>query len=114
MCYSFSAMLKGDGNALFGSRGTPMELIGRFLGNTGESSGEIGRPVVDRTGLTGRWDFTLEVAMPSGGNAASDAPPLEGPTLLEAMQEQLGIHLKPAKDIISVPVVDHIELPSEN
>jgi uncharacterized protein (TIGR03435 family) len=113
-CYSFSATPKGNGNALFGSRGAPMELIGKFLGSTGGSTGEIGRPVVDRTGLTGRWDFTLEVAMALGGNTASDAPPPEGPTLLEAMQEQLGIRLKAAKDIISVPVVDHIELPSEN
>lgn len=113
MCYSFSAIPK-DGHTLFGSRGAPMELIGRFLGNTGESAGEIGRPVVDRTGLTGRWDFTLEVAMTFGGKAAPDAPTPEGPTLLEAMQEQLGIRLKPAKDVISVPVLDHIELPSEN
>jgi uncharacterized protein (TIGR03435 family) len=113
MCYSFSAIPK-DGQTLFGSRGALMELIGKFLGNTGGSTGEIGRPVVDRTGLTGRWDFTLEIAMPFGGRAATDAPTPEGPTLLEAMQEQLGIRLKPAKDVIQVPVVDHIELPSDN
>jgi uncharacterized protein (TIGR03435 family) len=113
MCYSFSAMPK-DGHVLFGSRGTSMELIGKSLASTGGNTGEIGRPVVDRTGLTGRWDFTLEVAMSFGGKAAPDAPAPEGPTLLEAMQEQLGVRLKPAKDIISVPVVDHIELPSEN
>lgn len=113
MCYSFSAMPK-DGHTLFGSRGAPMELIGKFLGNTGGSTGEIGRPVVDRTGLTGRWDFTLEIGAPFGGKAAPDAPAPEGPTMLEAMQEQWGVRLKPAKDIISVPVVDHIELPSEN
>jgi uncharacterized protein (TIGR03435 family) len=52
--------------------------------------------------------------MPFGGKTAPDAPAPEGPTLLEAMQEQLGVRLKPAKDVISVPVVDHIELPSEN
>ena len=113
MCYSFSAMPK-DGHVLFGSRGTSMELIGKSLASTGGNTGEIGRPVVDRTGLTGRWDFTLEVAMSFGGKTAPDAPAPEGPTLLEAMQEQLGVRLKPAKDVISVPVVDHIELPSEN
>jgi uncharacterized protein (TIGR03435 family) len=114
MCYSFSAMPKGEGHVLFGSRGTSMELIGKSLASTGGNTGEIGRPVVDRTGLTGRWDFTLEVAMSFGGKTAPDAPAPEGPTLLEAMQEQLGVRLKPAKDVISVPVVDHIELPSEN
>ena len=113
MCYSFSATPK-DGHVLFGSRGAPMELIGKSLASTGGNIGEIGRPVVDRTGLTGRWDFTLEVAMPFGGKAEPDAPAPEGPTLLEAMQEQLGVRLKPAKDVVSVPVVDHIELPSEN
>jgi uncharacterized protein (TIGR03435 family) len=53
MCYSFSAMPKGDRHTLFGSRGASMELIGKFLGNEGGSTGEIGRPVVDRTGLMG-------------------------------------------------------------
>jgi uncharacterized protein (TIGR03435 family) len=112
-CYSFSAMSK-DGHVLFGSRGTPMELVGRSLANVGGGTGEVGRPVVDRTGLTGRWDYTLEVAMPFGGKAAPDAPAPEGPTLLEAIQEQLGVRLKAGKDVLSVPVVDHIELPSEN
>ena len=111
-CYSFSAMPK-DGMTLAGSRGAPMELIGKFLGSVGGGAGEIGRPVVDQTGLTGRWDFTLQIAMPFGGPAPDAAAP-EGPTVLEAMQEQLGIKLKPAKATIPVLMVDHVERPSEN
>jgi uncharacterized protein (TIGR03435 family) len=111
-CYSFSANPK-DGMTLAGSRGAPMELIGKFLGSVGGNAGEIGRPVVDQTGLTGRWDFTLQIAMPFG-RPAPDAAAQEGPTILEAMQEQLGIKLKPAKATIPVLIVDHVERPSEN
>lgn len=109
-CYSFSMMPK-DGQFLLGSRGTSMELIAEFLGNLGGSGGEITRPVIDRTGLRGQWDFTLmAVAPPKEG--ATDPP--AGPTLLEAIHEQLGIALKPARAMVQVPIVDHVDRPSEN
>jgi uncharacterized protein (TIGR03435 family) len=110
-CYSFGARPKGE---LFfgGSRGTSMELIAKFLGSVAGSEGEIGRPVVDQTGLTGQWDFTLEVAKP--GRAAMPDGGSVGPTVLEGMQEQLGIKLKPTKAVVPVLVIDHVELPSEN
>ena len=110
-CYSFAARPKGE---LFqgGSRATPMDLIAKFLGSVAGSEGEIGRTVVDQTGLPGRWDFTLEVARP--GRAAMPDGGTVGPTVLEGMQEQLGIKLKPMRLVIPVPVLDHVELPSEN
>lgn len=112
VCYTFSLMPK-DGQFLMGSRATSMELIARFLGSIGGSVGEIGRPVVDKTGLSGQWDFTLLAAPPAkDGVPATDAP--AGPTLLEAMHEQLGITLKPTKAVIPALVVDHVERPSEN
>jgi uncharacterized protein (TIGR03435 family) len=109
-CYSFSAMPKGE-LMLGGSRGTSMDLIAHFLDSVAGSVGETGRTVVDQTGLTGKWDFTMEVA-PPGKAASPEATP--GPTVLEGIQEQLGIKLKPTKAVISVPVVDHLERPSEN
>jgi len=111
-CYSFSTMPGKDGMFLSGSRATSMDLIGNFVGTLAGSSGEIGRRVVDQTGLTGLWDFTLEAAPPS--QTTSDVPPSTGPTMLEAVQDQLGIKLKPARAIVSVPVVDHVERVSEN
>lgn len=111
-CYSFSATPK-DGHTLAGSRGTSLELIANFVGNMGGSMGEISRPVVDQTGLSGKWDFTLEVAMPFGG-AKPDAPAPEGSTLLEALQDQLGIKLKATQALLRAPLVDHVERPSEN
>jgi uncharacterized protein (TIGR03435 family) len=90
-----------------------VELIGEFLGTTGGRTGEFSRPVVDQTGLTGLWDFTLLVASPFGG-PKPDVPPPDGPTLLEGIQEQLGIKLKPTRALLRVPVVDHLERPTEN
>jgi len=112
-CYSFSAQPAADGQWLAGSRATSMELIGKFLGSLGGATGEIGRPVVDQTGLTGQWDFTLLAASPAKPGAADAEAPV-GTTALEAMQEQLGIRLKPAKAVLPVLVIDHVELPSEN
>jgi uncharacterized protein (TIGR03435 family) len=112
-CYGFMATRPTDGMVKFGSRGSPMDLIGRFLGSTGGMTGELARPVVDQTGLSGRWDFTLEAASPFGDKPAEGAPS-NGPMVLEAMQEQLGLRLKPAKAVIPVIVIDHVERPSEN
>src|ERR1700744_3121418 len=94
-----------------GSRGTSMERIGNFLGTIGESTGETGRPVVDKTGLTGLWDFTLWAQAP-GQKPDPDATQ-EVPTMLEAIHDQLGLQLKPAKATIPVLIVDQIERPSE-
>jgi uncharacterized protein (TIGR03435 family) len=111
-CYSFSAMPK-DGQILFGSRATSMELIAKFLGSTGGATGEIGRPVLDRTGLKGQWDFSLLVGLPARQGAPEENAPA-GPTMLEAMHDQLGITLKRTTAVVPVLVVDHVERPSEN
>ena len=110
-CYGYMATPK-DGGWFAGSRATTMNQIGNFLGTVGESTGETGRPVVDKTGLTGQWDFTLWAQGP-GQKTDSDTAQ-QVPTILEAMRDQLGLKLKPAKDTIPVLIVDSIELPSEN
>jgi uncharacterized protein (TIGR03435 family) len=111
VCYGYVAMPK-DGGWLGGSRATTMPQIGNFLGTIGESTGETGRPVVDKTGLTGLWDFALWAQAP-GQKPDPDAAQ-EPPTMLEAIRDQLGLKLKPAKDTIPVLIVDHIDRPSEN
>jgi uncharacterized protein (TIGR03435 family) len=110
-CYGYVATPK-DGGALLGSRATSLKQIGDFLGSIGESTGETGRPVVDRTGLTGLWDFTVWAQGP-WQKAESDATQ-QVPTMLEAIRDQLGLRLKPAKDTIPVLIVDHVDRPSEN
>lgn len=111
-CYSYQAMPVKDGMFLFGSRATSMDLIANFVGDLAGRSGDIGRRVVDQTGLTGLWDFTLEAAPPVQTTPKDGVP--AGQTLLEAIQEELGIKLKSARAVVSVLVVDHVERPSEN
>jgi uncharacterized protein (TIGR03435 family) len=85
----------------------------------------LGRPVLDKTGLTGKYDFMLkwtpdETQLQSGpGGGANGQPPApapdpNGPTLLMALQDQLGLKLESAKGPFEVIVIDHVERPSGN
>ena len=68
---------------------------------------QLGRQVVDRTGLKGNYDFTLEWAA-----SDSDAP---GQSLFTALQEQLGLKLEAQRSSVDVLVVDSMEkAPTEN
>ena len=103
---------------LGGARNTTMGLIAEFLGSLAGNFGLLSRPVVDQTGLKGRYDFTVEFAQPPrpSGDVEADAQqsPPAGLDLLEAAQEQLGLRFKPGKAVLSMPVIDHVQRPSEN
>jgi uncharacterized protein (TIGR03435 family) len=72
---------------------------------------EVGRPVIDRTGLKGSYDFKLKWTPEGrGGELPADAPP----GLFTAIQEQLGLKLEAAKGPVKVLVIDHVERPTEN
>ena len=80
----------------------------------------LDRPVIDKTGLTGKFDIHLEFSgddtppalrRPEAPSAASDT---SGPTIFAAIQEQLGLKLVPAKGPVESLVIDHVEKPSEN
>lgn len=109
-CYGYQAKPSRDGMYIAGARATSMDLIANFIGNQAGYSGDISRRVVDRTGLTGPWDFTVEAAPPHQQQAQEGA----GTAVLEAVRNQLGITLKPARATISTLVIDHVDLPSEN
>jgi uncharacterized protein (TIGR03435 family) len=70
------------------------------------------RPVVDKTGLTGKYDVKLE--MMQQGPPAADGTLDPGPSIFTVVQEQLGLKLEPAKDEVETLVVDHVERPSAN
>ena len=75
----------------------------------------VDRPVLDRTGLTRTFDFSLEWSLAPDPRQSPDAQPEDsGPTFLEALQEQLGLKLKSAKGPVDVLVIDHVEHPTEN
>jgi len=71
---------------------------------------EVGRPVVDKTGLTGTYDFTLEF-VPASKTATDETG---GPSIFTAIEEQLGLKLEPAKEPMDVLVIDSIEQPTAN
>ena len=79
--------------------------------------GNLGRPVVDHTGLTGTFDFSLEWTLEINGAlplGVDFEPDQSGPTFVEALKEQLGLKLESTKGRVEVFVVDHVERASEN
>jgi uncharacterized protein (TIGR03435 family) len=82
--------------------------------------GASGRQVVDRTGLTGLYDFTLRwnpnLDVPTDQTHPDSTSTLqaEGPSIFTALQEQLGLRLAPAKAELDVLVIDHMEPPTPN
>ena len=88
----------------------PMSVFARMLSNTTAS----GRTVIDKTGLTGKYDFHLYYDMRLPGTPA-DADDSAAPILLDALQQQLGLKLADAKAPFDVVVVEHAEkIPTEN
>jgi uncharacterized protein (TIGR03435 family) len=83
-----------------------IESLARIL------TGQMGAPVVDKTGLTGTYDFDLKYLGPTE-HYASDDPAVPRP-LTEALPDQLGLKLQSAKGEKQFLVIDHIERPSAN
>lgn len=79
-------------------------------------SAVVDRPVVDRTGLTSRFNFTFTWTPDEfqKSNLAGQAPTSDVPDLFTAIQQQLGLRLEATKSPVDVMVVDHLERPSEN
>ena len=87
--------------------------VAAFIKN---ASSYVDRLVIDRTGLTGDFDFLLRFEPPgalSSTSAANAAPSLDGaPPFPEAVQQQLGLRLQSARAPVDVLVIDSIEQPS--
>jgi bla regulator protein blaR1 len=99
--------------------GIPISLLADRI------SREVGRNVVDKTGLPDKYDFTLHwtsdrQGLAPGGNAdggpGSTAPPPDssGPSIFTALQEQLGLKLESQKGPVETLIIDSVEKPSEN
>jgi uncharacterized protein (TIGR03435 family) len=111
-------MIRGRGN--IEGQGSSIENLVHVL------SEQLGRTIIDKTGLAGTYDYTLNWTPddappmgggPGGGPPGSDnAPPQDagGPSVFTAIQEQLGLRLEPQKGPADVIVIDHIETPSAN
>jgi uncharacterized protein (TIGR03435 family) len=99
-----------------------MRLTGRYTivatGLTTEDFFEFlsemsGRYVVDRTGLAGRYDFTLRCAPDPSTDSREDVT-WDGPVIFTALREQLGLALEPSTAMLDAIMIDHVEAPTPN
>jgi uncharacterized protein (TIGR03435 family) len=118
----------GTGTMLVGEKGmlTFRGLPITFL--VGILSQQLGQTVVDKTGLTGKYDFSWQFVPSaamirqfggtpdggSGGNSTGIPADPDGTDLFTAVQEQLGLKLESGKGPVEIIVIDHIEKPSDN
>jgi uncharacterized protein (TIGR03435 family) len=97
------------------ARGASMEFLASMLARRPETESRL---VLDKTGLTGDYDFTLHFAaenMSAAGDAgASDSGAADSPPLFTALEEQLGLKLEPAKAEVQIVAIDHVEPPTPN
>ena len=110
-----SRMRLGKGELV--SEGTPLTLL------TEQLSVRLGRTVVDKTGLKGNYAFSLhwtpdaneESRLKADGISEAGLPPSAetAESIFTAVQEQLGLKLKPQTSTVPTLVIDHAELPSE-
>jgi bla regulator protein blaR1 len=104
------------GNGVLNAVGVDMNTLAKFL-----SEGQTGRPVADRTGMKGKYDFHLEWAPDTSGNSvaadsSANQPPADtgGVSIFTALQQQLGLKLDARTDAADRLVVVQAELPSGN
>ncbi len=106
------------GRGQVSAKGMSMEALANQL------SQQLGRRVVDKTGLDGTYDIELQFTPepgqgggPFGGpppGAAIPAADSSGPTIFTAVQEQLGLRLESAKGPVPVLVIESLTKPTEN
>jgi uncharacterized protein (TIGR03435 family) len=80
---------------------------------------QLGRTVLDKTGLTGRYDVELrwtpdDTSTPATGPDSGTAAESPAPSIFTALQEQLGLKLESRKAPVEVLVIDHVQAPSAN
>jgi uncharacterized protein (TIGR03435 family) len=102
-----------DGMTLYAA---PMASLAYMLSSMG-SRGGTGRPIQDKTGLTGLYDIVFSMrdmgpqqSGPQSGTAASDP----GGDMISALLDSLGLKLESTKAPVETLVIDHIEKPSQN
>jgi uncharacterized protein (TIGR03435 family) len=125
---SATKMTKNEsGNLLPGFGGRGIGAIGVVNSSMAEFAGFLqgqilDRPVVDQTGLSGKYDFSLQfrpdfqLNPPPGGGPPPQLPPeIENrPDLFTAIQDQLGLKLEGGKAAVEVYVIDKVTKPTEN
>ncbi len=96
------------GPGMLKGQGLPMTSIANQLSYILEAT------VTDKTGLTGDFDFELKWTPDDAGPANADASSEPHVSIYTAVQEQLGLKLRPTRGPVDTLIIDHAELPSEN
>ena len=110
---------EGSSNVRISGRSISLEH-GELARMTQLLASSLGRPVVDRTGLSGHFNLVLnwdDAPVSSGGVPGLDAPASAGRdhgSIFTAIQQQLGLRLEPQRVAVEVIVVDRMEKPSQN
>jgi uncharacterized protein (TIGR03435 family) len=99
--HSIGCPPEDPGCHFFGGGSSPISVLASML------SRNAGRPVIDRTGLTGNYNTDLKWA----NETATDSPL---PSLPAALREKFGLELKPEVGPVNILVIDHVEKPSPN
>lgn len=117
----YTALAGPDGQLLrpCGVRGRVGQIVGtgatiQQLAQNLTRVATIEREVMDRTGLTGRFDFTLTWAPPLRPGDRETGAVIDGPSIFAALQEQLGLKLQAQRGAVRVLVVDRLERPTPN
>ena len=105
-----------SGNGRYTAQGVTMAKFTQSL--TQVLARELGRVVIDKTGIEGKYDLALtwapEENSTASGNTSNENFALSGSSIFMALQEQLGLRLESTRSKVDVLVIDHIERPSEN
>jgi bla regulator protein blaR1 len=105
--------IESNGIWTAGERNATMASVAEAIYRFGVGAGAVDKPVVDETGLAGRFDFTVEYT-PEFLRARADTPDAPGKPFPQALPEQLGLKLTPSRAPITTLIVDRVERPSEN
>ena len=107
---------RGFGTGHYVIQGLTMDDIARGLA----SAWSIGRPVIDHTGLSGRWDARLDFVPAFVQSVNPDAAPVQnsnadsGPDTFSALRDQLGLKLEGGSAMIEYLAIDHVERPTSD
>jgi uncharacterized protein (TIGR03435 family) len=113
----FQIPISGGPDGVTGTR-VPMQYLTWWLG---QQLQQDGRPVINKTGLDGNYDFKLSFLPELPPNFNRDSPPpnlppgfFDRPNLFDALKQQLGLKLEPQKGPVEFYVIDHAEKPAAN
>jgi uncharacterized protein (TIGR03435 family) len=98
----------GAGRRTVTANGVTLDKFAQLL------SLDLDRPVINRTGIRGQFEFRLAYTLMSATGGPTGTVDAAGPSIFSAIQEQLGLQLESARGPVEVLVIDSVQRPSDN